>query len=115
MATVTIPVLDQTPFIDQVTNLDGVDYALSFRFNQREWRFYLSIGLPDGTELAKGAALVCNWPLFVNVVDPRMPPGLLMVVPQGTDSSPPGLGELGQGKRCELVYMDAADRAAAGL
>ena len=108
MAAYTIPLPDQTPFFDQVTNLDGTDYLLSFRYNQREARFYLTIGAPDGTIYASGAALVCNWGLFRNVQDSRMPPGVLIVLPMGPDDTAPALGELGPGKRCELWYLDAA-------
>jgi hypothetical protein len=108
MATLTIPILDGEPFVDQTSNLDGTDYLLQFRFNQREQRYYLSIYLADGTPLAKGAVLVCMWPLFKHVTDRRMPPGTLFVAPQGSDTSPPKLGELGPGKRCELIYVEKA-------
>lgn len=111
---VTIPILENSPFIDQVTNLDGTDYELRLRYNQREERWFLSIGLPDGTEIAKGAALVVGWRLFPNVVHELMPPGVLFVTSADGTDLPPKFAELGPGKRCELVYLDAAGLAEAG-
>jgi hypothetical protein len=110
MSVQTIPILDGEPFFDQVTRLDGVDYQIKIRYNQRAERFYLSLYSADGTEIAKGAKLVCNWRLFTASVSPLLPPGMLMVVPaMKDDDSPPKLGELGPGKRCELVYIPQAD------
>lgn len=114
MAAQTIPILDDEPFFDQTTNLDGSDYLIKIRYNQRAERFYLSLFTAEGVEIAKGAKLVCNWPLFQYCVDPLKPAGALIVVPANADDDdPPKLGELGPGKRCELVYVTAAD--AAGL
>jgi hypothetical protein len=112
---ISIPIaVDGAPFVDQITNLDGTDFRLAFRYNQREARYYVTIGHPDGTDYTTGAALVCSWPLFANTKDPRMPPGRLLVLPQGGDSTAPGLGELGPGKRCELFYFSPGELAAAG-
>jgi hypothetical protein len=115
MATLTLFVPEDTPHFDQVTNLDGVEYLLQFRYNQREERFSVSIGSPDGTIYHRSAVIICNWPLFQDNPDPRLPPGMLMVIPSGNDDSPPTLGELGPGKRCELMYLEAADLAEVGL
>lgn len=101
----------QEPFFDITTELDGTSYLLSIRYNSREERYMLSISTPDGEEIAKGAALVCDWKLFSNVADDRLPPGMLMVTASGPDNSPPKLGELGFGLRCELVYIEAVELA----
>lgn len=108
---ITIPILEDTPFIDQVTNLDGVDYLLQIRYNQRQQRFSISIGSPDGTLYRAGKAIVCNNPLFPQAEDLRFPPGLLIAMSSDIDTSPPKIGELGPGKRVELYYMPAAELA----
>lgn len=107
----TIPIATTLPFFDQTVNLDGTDYLLTFRYNQREARYFLTIGAPDGTVYTAGAALVCDFPLFSNCRDSRLPPGRLFCQASGPDRTPPALGELGIGKRVELVYYDAAELA----
>lgn len=109
---ISIPMLDE-PHVDMTVNLDGTDYVLSFRYNQRAQTYALSIYTPEGEELAKGATLVCRWPLFRNrTAEKRLPPGVLVVLPNGNDGTPPKIGELGPGKRCELIYLTAEEKAA---
>lgn len=110
---ISIPLLD-LPHVDMTVNLDGVDYGLSFRYNQRAETYYLSIYTADGEELAKGQALVCRWPLFRNfTAETRLPTGTLVVIANGKDETPPKIGELGPGKRCELIYFTAEESAEA--
>lgn len=109
-----IPILENEPHFDQVTNLDGTDYALQFRYNQREQCYTLTIGSPEGETYHSGAKLIPLWALFRDSVDTRMPPGRLIVLVNGEDRSTPKLGELGKGKRCELCYFTAEDLAAIG-
>jgi len=107
---ITLPVLD-APYQDLTTNLDGKDFALTLRYNQREGVYWVAIGLVGGSPIA-WAKLVCNWPMFRNhTANDSLPPGALVCVPSGQDDSPPGLGELGPGKRCELVYLSASEVA----
>jgi hypothetical protein len=109
MAFVTIPLLSDTPHWEQTTTLDGTDYLLRFRYSQREQTYYVSLYLGNGTEIIKGQRMICNWPLFADCVDPNMPPGTFVLIPSDpTDESPPKLGDLGDNRRCTLVY-DAAN------
>ena|ERR1019366_8770295 len=104
------------PFFDVTVTLDGTDYVLAFAYNQRESRFYVSIGTTAGVWLATGAAVCCNIPLFANQVHAAgMPAGRLLVQPNGPNDAPPALGELGASARCVLGYLEAVDLAAAGL
>lgn len=108
MSVFTIPTFDD-PFYDQVTDLDGTDYLLEFRYNQRENCWYLSISLQDETPLVTGIKLVCNVNLTGRVADHRMPLGVLMAVANNPDDSTPGMGELGVDKRVTLCYLDAQE------
>jgi len=102
------------PFFDQTVTLDGTNYVLAFAYNQREERYYVSIGTPAGVWLATGCACVCDVPLFANArPSAGMPPGALVVISTTSDDSPPKLGELGVGLRCSLWYYTAADLAGA--
>ena len=54
-----------------------------------------------------GLKLVANWPLLRHYHhDPRVPPGEFFVMDLTGDRTPPGLDDLGEGKRCELTYFE---------
>lgn len=100
----------ETPYYSQRTRLDGRDYVLEFAYNEREERWYLSIFDEAKTPLARGIKLIANWSLLHPYrFDPRMPPGELTASDTTGDGSPPTLLELGEGKRCELVYWTRAE------
>jgi hypothetical protein len=99
------------PFYSQTTTLDGVPYLLEFSYNQREDCWYLLLSTNDGDAIYGSVKLVCNWPLFAICADPQLPPGQFVVASSTTDLSPPGLQDLVDGGRCQLVYMPAADVA----
>ena len=101
----SIPTSQDLPFFTQVTTLDGISYLLSFRWNQRESCWYLSIALQDETPLADGIKIVCNVYLLRKFVDIRLPPGQLMAIANNNDTSPPGIDELGQDRRVTLLYL----------
>lgn len=97
------------PFWTQVTTLDGTPYLLTFRYNGREACYYLDIDSVDGlTNFIKGLKIVVNFPLLAYTgVNP--PGELLCVSTSPTNDSPPGIGELGDGLRCQLVYITEAE------
>jgi uncharacterized protein DUF6983 len=106
MSTLIIPCDPVLPFWTQTTTLDGVPYLLTFTYNQRETVYYLSISSADATvdyvlgmKLVPGIPLLRPWPT---------PPGEMFVITQSADDSPPALGELADGARCVLMYVEAA-------
>lgn len=111
-----IPTQPDDPNYSISTTLDGVDYELTFRYSGRENCFYLDLALTDGTVLSQGRKVVCNWSLWRDFrYDKRMPQGALVAVPStGAGDDPPGIlsdgtGELGYGRRVQLVYLTAAE------
>lgn len=104
----------QTPFWQQTTTLDGTDYLLEFRYNQRENVYYLMIMQPDTTVLAQGIKLVSNYRILQAYASDSLPPGELVAFATGNDS-PAGLGELGIGLRVQLVYVTAVELKALKL
>ena len=106
MAILVIPT-DSDPYYSIRSRLDGKDYGLSFAWNDREERWYLSIYDDADNLLLAGIKLIANWPLLRNYhADPNVPPGELMVVDQTRDGTPPGLKELGENARCVLCYQE---------
>ena len=97
------------PFYNEVANFDGVDYLLTFNYNQREDCYYLSIATPDGIDLANGVKIVANWPLLHKYADPRLPRGELMCFANTPKTDPaPGLGQIGANLPFTLIYVSAS-------
>jgi len=102
----SIPTQQGVPFWTQRTTLDGRDYNLRFAWNQREARWYLDILAGGGDPILTGLKLITNWPLLRSYhADPRVPPGELGVLTSLPDISPPGLNDMGIGRRCVLTYV----------
>ena len=99
----------EDPFYTMTVTLDGSDYVLGFRYNQREDAWYFDISLTDGTLLVAGVKVICNRPLLRRFADVRLPLGHLVAFSSGTDASPPGLAELGVDKRVTLVYVPVGE------
>lgn len=97
----------------QSTALDGVVYRLRWSYNQRCDCWYLDLSTQEGVLVAAGRKLLCAWDLFDGCASPDCPPGMLFVQSNTTDLSPPRLAELEDGARCFVVYVPAADLAAA--
>jgi len=108
----TIPTFSD-PFYTITVGLDGRDYLFEFRYNQRENTWNLSIFDTAGTALTRGVKVVCAIPLLRHqqTHTPELPQGLLMAIPSGTDDSPPGLEDFGEGKRVELMYWSVSELA----
>jgi hypothetical protein len=97
------------PFQRMTVRLDGRDYVLTLLYNQREDRWYISIADDESLPLLSGLKLQANWPLFWrHRYNSALPPGDIMAV-STSDNLPPSLSDLGEGKRCELIYFDNAE------
>ena len=100
----------EDPFYTMTVALDGADYLLEFRYNQREEAWYFDISLSDGTLLVRGIKIVCGLPLLRRFADNRLPAGTLMAVSNTDERSPPKLLELGDdSKRVTLIYFTASE------
>lgn len=100
------------PYYDQTVTLDGRPYLLTFRYNQREDRWYMDVAdvdsnadIANGIKIVVGVDLLAKWRYLANC-----PAGVLVCNNNSqTDDSAPGLSELGPGLRCELMYITLAD------
>ena len=110
MSTLVIPTQTTAPFWSQTVLLDGVSYLLTFQYNFREAVYYLQIQSADGSiTYAQGIKLVSNY-LLLAYAGVMAPPGDMMALScSTTDDSPAQLGELGDGQRVTLLYMEEAD------
>ena len=94
----------------QRTTLDGVPYLLTFEWNGREGRWYLSVADVDGELILASRKIVCNWPLLDGWSDERRPAGELVAWDLSGAGLDPALDDLGT--RVRLTYYDAAEMAA---
>lgn len=100
------------PYYSERVRLDGRDYILQFAWNQREERWRLSLFTDRDEPLVRGLKLVTNWPLLrYYQFDARIPSGELYVVDWTGNGTPPLLEELGEGRRCQLLYFSPEELA----
>jgi hypothetical protein len=92
---------------DQRTQLDGVEYLFSFRYNLRRELWTFSIDALDGRPILTGQTVHVGIPLGRRAV--RGPPGIFLAISETDDLASPGLGELGA--RVKLCYLTAAEVA----
>ena len=110
---IRIPTDSTLDAFEQTTQLDGREYLMRFMWMARESCWWLNLYDQDETPLALGVRLVVSWSLLRRFVDPRLPPGMLIVVDLSrTDQEIADQSELGE--RCVLMYADAAELAAIG-
>lgn len=103
---VVIPGGDGRAFFEQRVKLDGREYFLTTKWNQREGRWYISLFDNVQEPIVESIKLVSNWPLLrYYKFDPRTPPGELFAMDRTGDGSPPGFDDVGSGKRVELTYI----------
>ncbi|NIR31652.1 MAG: hypothetical protein GWN84_20540 [Gammaproteobacteria bacterium] len=104
-----IPVKRDTPAWRQRTSLDGTTFELDFAWNERESAWYLTVRDVEGEPLRGAIRLVIDWPLLRSWADQGRPAGELYFLDlEGTGSAPTFVD---MGRRLQLVYVTAADRA----
>lgn len=100
----------EDPITTQVVRLDGRDYTLRLCWNQRAEVWALDLLDDEDEPIITGAFLMANLPLLrYKRHDTRTPPGELVAVDITADGTPPGLTELGPGKRVELTYFPVTE------
>lgn len=65
--------------IDQLTQLEGIEYLHRFIWLPRPAAWYLSLLDQDENPIAVGRRLNIGVSLFRHFIDPRLPPGVLAV------------------------------------
>lgn len=88
----------------QITTLDGVDYILNFRWNQREGRWYMTLSTASDGVIQGPVKVVADWPLVYPQQDPPLPPGTLLAFDTTGEGIDPGLSDFGT--RVRLMYLD---------
>jgi hypothetical protein len=82
--------------------MSGRDYLLTFDWNQRLGQWSLLLSDQDDAPI-RSAALVANWPFLYGCVDPRRPPGGLILLDTANKNEECTFSGLGD--RWQLVYL----------
>lgn len=84
MSVLEIDVDSTLTYYDELTQLESLEYLLEFVWSTRESSWYLNIYDQDENSLAVGIKLLLNVDLLRRFPDPRLPPGKLICVDQGS-------------------------------
>lgn len=95
------------PLVTQQSDLDGVTYAMRFRWHERSERWQLDLRTLDDDPVALSCTLVPAWPLLRLIQSPLRPPGELVLVDLAGPADLPT--REGLGDRWVLYYVPAAD------
>jgi len=87
-------------------DLDGIDYQITFLFNEREGFWYFDLADTEGNKIRSGVKCVVNFPLLRLLKSLGRPPGELLVLNTQTVPTDPGLADLGVGS--VLAYAEEA-------
>ena len=104
-----IPTFPSVALYVERVRLSGRDFLLTFDWNGREARWYLSIATAEGVPIVSGIKLVCNWPLLRTNVSAERPAGELFCLSAEKSTEPPGFADLGV--RVRLLYYELSELA----
>lgn len=106
MALKQLPVNSDGGNYEFKTELDGVKYTLSFRFNTRLSQWIMDMATSDGTILLAGIPLLLGIDLLARFQSADIPQGNLFLINLESEYSECGRNDLGT--NCLLMYQEAA-------
>ena len=102
-----IPNTPDVPYYDFEVELDGVEFKLEFRFNNRDLSWYLTVYDIEGEPLRAGLRIVNDWIITRLWKDESSPLGEIVSITQGDQSGVASLSELG--RTVLLNYIDEGE------
>lgn len=100
---------DGSYWYSRTYTLGEADYSLDFSFNSRMGSWFLDVSDANGSPIVTSIRLIPNRNLLAQFSDTRLPPGVLFVNDSSGNAIEPGVGELGEGQRCQLVFFTPAE------
>lgn len=105
MAYLECPTRNDLPSYDYIISLDGVNYTLTYTFNIRMGKWFLSLGDQVGNVLVSQVPVVATWPLFDRFKDLTIPPGTVFAYDSSNTNTDPGRFDLGD--RVRILYAES--------
>lgn len=107
---VQLPIVQEGPFFGFGTELDGVTYRFSFRWNDRLAQWVMDLADGDGNALVSGLRVVIDTPLLRRFRGRAgMPPGELIAVDTEDTLRDADLEDLG--RRVAVFYLSGDEIA----
>lgn len=113
MAVLSIPTETTISNYDFFITLDGVEFSLTFIFNERDESWIMNISDANENPLRSGLKVVNEFPLLRLWQEQASPGGDMIAVNEGDSVQPPTLNQLGSD--VILTYLDASELEAVGL
>lgn len=88
MAILEVPTRTDVSVYDFTIELDSVVFRLSWTYNTRAGRWFLSVLDLDGNQLRDGIKVVSNWPLTLQWIQQGRPDGEFLSANPETDDDP---------------------------
>jgi len=85
----------ENPNFDSTFTLDGKDYNIKFRYNDRADFWSMSIYDSSDVAIREGIRVVSNFPLTRKIADPARATGLMFAFDPRSSASAPSIEELG--------------------
>jgi hypothetical protein len=102
-----IPVPRGATYHDIQVTLEGENYTLEFRWNERIAAWFITVLDAEAENILLGSVrVVCSWPLWAYRAE-RLPRGLFFAVDTAGNNEDPGLNDFGD--RVQLLYKTAAE------
>lgn len=107
MASVLVPVRNDAPAYSMRVDLSSVEFLLTFKFNERDSAWFLSVFDSLGAAIVEGVKVTLGIPLLRGIADARRPAGdLIAVDTTNAHAEAEALADLGD--RVLLVYSEAS-------
>lgn len=107
---VELPIRQEGPYFRFTTELDGVSYSLTFRWNDRVGQWVMDLADGEGAPIVSGIRVVLDTPLLLRFKGrASVPPGDLIAVDSGGASKEAELEDLG--RRVLIFYLSAEEFA----
>jgi len=107
MSNVLIPTVANELAYSIRTTLSGSDFVFAFEFNQAEGFWYFDLLDASEAPIVQGVKVVLDFPLLVDVTDPRRPLGDIVALDSTGKGIDAGQDDLSPPTpRVSLVYLD---------
>ncbi len=107
---VKIPIKPVGALFSFTIELEGVTYALTFRWNDRDEAWFMDIGDGAGADIITGIRVVIRQGLLGRAASSLLPPGEIMAFDTSDTNVEATFEDFGL--RVQLVYLTAADLSA---
>lgn len=102
-----LPIKQEGARFSAAYELDGITYALEFRWNDRDGAWFLQVGDANGVPLISGLKVCLGILLLGRATSKLLPPGDFMAIDTAGRNAEAGFEDLG--RRVQILYFTSAE------